>query len=156
MSARRRIRYTRVASQKAADGVFYITGGTHHSVAIEMQDHVIVVEAPLNDERALAVLAEVRPLIPNKPIRYVVVSHQHFDHSGGVRAVAGEGIALVAHEASKAFLERVITLPTTVSPDHLAKTGKKAMVEGCPRPARAQRRDADRRDPSRRGDPSRR
>jgi glyoxylase-like metal-dependent hydrolase (beta-lactamase superfamily II) len=122
--------YTRVTSQKVADGVFYLAGGTHHSVAIEMQDHVIVVEAPLNDERALAVLAEVRTLIPNKPIRYVVVSHQHFDHSGGVRAFAGEGITLVAHEVSKAFLERVITLPATVSPDHLAKSGKKAMVEG--------------------------
>jgi hypothetical protein len=122
--------YTRVTSQMAADGVFYITGGTHHSVAIEMKDHVIVVEAPLNDERALAVLAEVRTLIPNKPIRYVVVSHQHFDHAGGVRAAAGEGITLVAHEASKAFFERVITLPATVSPDHLAKSGKKAMVEG--------------------------
>ena len=122
--------YTRVTSQMAADGVFYITGGTHHSVAIEMKDHVIVAEAPLNDERALAVLAEVRTLIPNKPIRYVVVSHHHFDHSGGVRAAAGEGITLVTHEASKAFFERVITLPATVNPDHLAKSGKKAMVEG--------------------------
>jgi glyoxylase-like metal-dependent hydrolase (beta-lactamase superfamily II) len=122
--------YARVTSQKAADGVFYITGGTHHSVAIEMQDHVIVAEAPLNDARALAVLAEVRNLIPNKPIRYVVVSHHHFDHSGGVRAFAGEGITLVTHEVSKAFFERVITLPATVSPDHLAKSGRKAMVEG--------------------------
>ena len=122
--------YARATSQMAADGVFYITGGTHHSVAIEMQDHVIVVEAPLNDTRALAVLAEVKNLIPNKPIRYVVVSHHHFDHSGGVRAFAGEGITLVTHESGKAFMERVITLPATVSPDHLAKSRRKATVEG--------------------------
>ena len=122
--------YGKATSQKAAEGVYYITGGSHHSVAIEMQDHVILVESPLNDTRALAVLAEVKNVIPSKPVKYVVVSHHHFDHSGGVRAAAGEGITLVTHELGKPFFEKVITLPATVSPDHLAKSGKKAAVEG--------------------------
>ncbi len=122
--------YTRVASQKAADGVWYVTGGSHHSVVIEMTDHVIVVEGPLNDERALAVIAETRALVPNKPIRYLVVSHHHFDHSGGVRAFAGEGVTLVTHDLGRPFFERVIAAPATVRPDHLAKSGRKATVEG--------------------------
>jgi hypothetical protein len=78
--------YVKVTSQKAADGVWYVTGGSHHSVVIEMKDHLIVVEGPLNDDRALAVVKEARALVPNKPIKYLVVSHRHFDHSGGVRA----------------------------------------------------------------------
>ena len=122
--------YTRVQSQKAADGVWYVTGGTHHSVVIEMSDHVIVVEGPLNDDRALAVIKEARTLVPNKPIKYLVVSHSHFDHSGGVRAFAGEGITLITHETNKPFFEKVLAAPATVAPDHLTKSGKKATVEG--------------------------
>jgi glyoxylase-like metal-dependent hydrolase (beta-lactamase superfamily II) len=122
--------YARVQNQKAAEGVWYLTGGTHHSVVIEMSDHVIVVESPLNDERALAVIKETRTLVPNKPIKYLVVSHQHFDHAGGVRAFAGEGATLITHDASRKFFEQVVAAPATVRPDHLAKSGRKAAVEG--------------------------
>jgi glyoxylase-like metal-dependent hydrolase (beta-lactamase superfamily II) len=122
--------YVKVTTQKAADGVWYLTGGSHHSVVIEMKDHLIVVEGPLNDDRALAVIKEARTLVPNKPIKYLVVSHHHFDHSGGVRAFAGEGATLITHDASRQYFERIVAAPATVSPDHLAKSGKKAAVEG--------------------------
>jgi glyoxylase-like metal-dependent hydrolase (beta-lactamase superfamily II) len=122
--------YVKVTSQQAADGVWYVTGGTHHSVVIEMKDHLIVVEGPLNDDRALAVIKEARTLVPNKPIKYLIVSHHHFDHSGGVRAFAGEGATLITHDASRQYFEKIVAAPATVSPDHLAKSGKKAAVEG--------------------------
>ena len=122
--------YVKVTTQKAADGVWYLTGGSHHSVVIEMKDHLVVVEGPLNDDRALAVIKEARTLVPNKPIKYLVVSNHHFDHSGGVRAFAGEGATLITHDASRQYFEKIVAAPATVSPDHLAKSGKKAAVEG--------------------------
>lgn len=121
--------YARVTSERVADGVWYITGGTHHSALIEMADHLVLVEAPLNDERALAVLAEVRGLSP-KPVRYVVNSHHHFDHSGGIRAMAGEGFTIITHEVNRPFFARALGTPATIHPDHLTKSGKKGVVEG--------------------------
>ena len=122
--------YAKIASQKVADGVWYVTGGSHHSVVIEMRDHVIVAEGPQNDERALAVIGETRRLVAGKPIRYVIASHNHFDHTGGLRAFAAEGITVITHEVHRAFFERALAAPASIAPDHLAKSGKKGVVEG--------------------------
>jgi hypothetical protein len=60
----------RVETQKLADGVYLIGGGSHNSVAIEFKDYVAVFEAPLNEQRSLAVIEEVTKLVPVKPIRH--------------------------------------------------------------------------------------
>jgi glyoxylase-like metal-dependent hydrolase (beta-lactamase superfamily II) len=122
--------YGKIATQMVADGVWYLTGGSHHSVVIEMKDHLVVVEGPLNDERALAVIAEARTLVAGKPIRYVVASHHHFDHSGGLRAFAAEGATVITHESNRAFFEGSLAAPATVAPDHMAKASRKPVVEG--------------------------
>jgi glyoxylase-like metal-dependent hydrolase (beta-lactamase superfamily II) len=101
----------RAQSQKLADGVWFIGGGSHNSLAVEYRDFVTVIEAPLNEERSLAVIDEVNRLIPNKPIRYVVNTHHHFDHSGGLRTYLAQGATIVTHQANKDYYERVLFSP---------------------------------------------
>jgi glyoxylase-like metal-dependent hydrolase (beta-lactamase superfamily II) len=118
-----------VLSEKVADGVFYLRGGTYHSVAVGFSDYVVVVEAPLNEQRSLAVIEEVKKLFPNKPIRYVVNTHHHFDHAAGLRAYVNEGATVITQEINKEFFEKAFATPRTLNPDPLSRSGKKAIIE---------------------------
>ena len=109
-------------STELADGVWRIAGGSHHSVAVEFQDFIAVVEAPQNEARSLAVIAEARRLIPNKPIRYVVNTHHHFDHSGGLRTYVAQSATVVTHQGNRDFYYDVFFHPgrRNLEPDLLS------------------------------------
>jgi len=119
-----------VTADSIAPGVWYIAGGSHHSVAIEMKDYVILVEAPQNDDRVLPVIAKARSLRPDKPVRFLVNTHHHFDHSGGVRAAIAEGLTVVTHIANKPFFEALARRRFTIQPDQLSKSPRAAIIEG--------------------------
>jgi glyoxylase-like metal-dependent hydrolase (beta-lactamase superfamily II) len=120
----------RVASAKIGDGVWFLGGGSHHSVLVEFADHVAVVEAPQNDARSLAVIDEVKKLVPNKPIRYLITSHHHFDHTGGFRTYVAEGATIVTHQSNVAYFQKAAAAPATVAPDTLANRPKPATFQG--------------------------
>jgi len=117
-------------SQKVADGIFWITGGSHHSLAVDMGDHVVVLEGPQNEGRSELVIAETKKVLANKPIRFVVNTHLHFDHSGGLRTFVDEGATVVTHAANQPFYEKAWSAPRTLAPDRLSKSGKKAAFQG--------------------------
>src|SRR6267154_2763917 len=118
-----------VETQQVSEGVWYMTGGTHHSVAVEFKNYVALIECPLNDDRAVAVIQAVKKTVPNKPIRYVINSHHHFDHSGGLRACVAEGATILTAAENKPYYEKVWAMPHTLGPDRLAKAPKKPVIE---------------------------
>lgn len=118
-----------VTSEQLAPGVFYLRGSTHHSVVIEQGDHIVVVEAPQNEARSIAVIAKAKELIPGKPITYLVNTHHHFDHSGGLRTYVDEGATIVTHEANKPYYEQVWARSHAINPDRLATSKKAAKFE---------------------------
>jgi glyoxylase-like metal-dependent hydrolase (beta-lactamase superfamily II) len=120
----------RVKVDEVADGIFYLTGGSHNSIAIEMKDHVILFEAPLNDGRVNALVKAISETILDKPIRFVVNTHHHFDHSGGLRGMVANGATVVTHEDNVPFYKRIYAKPTRINPDALATSGKRAKFVG--------------------------
>ena len=116
------------ASEKLSDGVYRITGG-YVALAVEFRDHVVVVEGGESEARGLAVMAEVKRLFPTKRIKYVVNTHPHFDHAGGLPPFAAEGITILTDDPSRYFLEQALRSPRTLVGDGLAKSRRKATVE---------------------------
>ena len=98
---------------KVAEGLFQIPG-SHNCVAIEMQDHIIVVEAPLMNSIATAVFEAVKRAVPGKPITFVINTHHHIDHAGGLRAVLAERATIVTHALNKPLYQRYFAAPGTL------------------------------------------
>jgi glyoxylase-like metal-dependent hydrolase (beta-lactamase superfamily II) len=127
-----------VTNEKLGDGLYRLTTGqgSYDSLIVEFRDHIMMLEAGQSpagqpaDARALAYIAETKKLIPNKPIRYIMNSHPHSDHTGGLPAMVAEGATIVTQRNNEAFFEKALNTPRTLLNDALAKNPKKARVEG--------------------------
>ena len=120
-----------VTSEKLGDGLYRLTTGpgSYDSLIVEFRDHIMMLEAGQSEARALAYIAEAKKLIPNKPIRYVMNTHPHADHTGGLPALVAEGATIVTQENNEEFFERALNTPRTLLNDTLAKNPRKATVE---------------------------
>ena len=120
----------RVAPERIADGVWFMTPGEEGSILVEFSDHLVMVEGPGNDAQTMAALANARTLAPNKPVRYVINTHHHADHAGGLRAFAAEGIPIVTHDTHERYYEQqIFRNPHTLNPDRLARAPRAAIIE---------------------------
>ncbi len=115
-----------------ADGVWLLGGGTHNSVAIEFSDFVAVVEAPLDERRSLAVIDKTVELVPGKPIRFLVNTHDHYDHLGGLRTYLHVGATILTHQRNRMFYESELLnyVPRTLEPDMVSLYPPTEISEG--------------------------
>ena len=119
----------KIETSRLAPGVWFLGPGQGNTL-IEFNDHLVVIEAPGSDARNEQALAEIKRIVPSKPIRYLVNTHHHADHSGGLRVFVAEGVTVITHELNKPYFERILKNPFTLAPDRLARMPRRPMIEG--------------------------
>jgi glyoxylase-like metal-dependent hydrolase (beta-lactamase superfamily II) len=112
--------------------VYLLGGASHNSVAVRFDDFVAVVEAPLDEKRNLAVIEEIVNLVPDRPIRYLVNTHQHHDHMGGLRTYMHIGATIVTHWKNFDFYTGDVLNydQRTLAPDMLSLWPPTELAEG--------------------------
>lgn len=118
-----------IKTDTLATGVYLINGTAAHTLAIELPTQIVVAEAPLDDARSRAVIAEIKRLIPNKPIKYIINTHHHVDHAGGLRTYVAEGATVVTAQQNEAYYKTVFAAPHKARPDALEQKPTTAKIQ---------------------------
>ena len=112
-----------------ANGVVHVTGGTHNTMLVEMDKFVVVFDAPIGERMSKATLEMAGKRFPGKPVKYVVLTHHHMDHTSGVRTFAAAGVTIVVGKGNGAFFRKAITSPSSLGADAPKKAVKPSIIE---------------------------
>ena len=105
-----------------------VVGGSANNLVVAMKDGLVVFDAPVNDIQSRWTIDAAKAKYPGKPIKYLVLTHHHMDHTGGMRAYVAEGATVIVPAPTKAYFEQVAKAPHTIQPDILANQMKPAQI----------------------------
>jgi glyoxylase-like metal-dependent hydrolase (beta-lactamase superfamily II) len=109
-----------IEASLVAKGIWFLQGAGN-SVLFEFNDHLTLFEAYANEANAQAVFEKARSIVPGKPLTEVIVSHHHFDHSGGLRAAVAEGLTIITQRGNEALFRELAERPAMVFRDALGR-----------------------------------
>jgi hypothetical protein len=114
-----------VTAEPVAKGIWWLAGfGNHRSILFEFDDHLTLFEVPLNEARSKAVIDKARSVVPAKPLTQAIVSHHHFDHSGGLRVAVAEGLTIITYRGNVTFFQDLVARKHSIVEDELARNPK--------------------------------
>jgi len=105
--------------KKVTNGVYQAQGFRHHSMVVEFPTYVAVVEAPYLETQTHMLAKAIAAQFPNKPIKYVAVTHFHYDHIGGIRAAAALGATILVEKRHEPALKKLLDAKHTHPRDDL-------------------------------------
>ncbi|MDX1561482.1 MAG: MBL fold metallo-hydrolase, partial [Gammaproteobacteria bacterium] len=120
-----------VMAEELGEGLYRLTtgAGSYDSLIIEFDDHIMMLEAGQGEAGSLAYIQEAKRLMGGKPIRYVMNTHAHSDHTGGLPALVAEGATIITHANNEEFFLRALNTPRTLLDDTLARNPRPAYVD---------------------------
>jgi hypothetical protein len=113
-----------------APNVQQVVGGGANNLIVAMNDGLVVFDAPCCETQSRWVIEAAKAKYPGKPIKYLVLTHHHMDHTGGTRAFVAEGATVVVPDTAKAYFEQHLAAPHTVVADAQQKQPKPLRVVG--------------------------
>src|SRR5262245_36448945 len=102
---------------EGTDNVYIFRYGNHQAMFVVTRDGVIATD-PIGYGRPQAVTTYVDEIkkVTDKPIRYLIYSHHHYDHIAGGKPFKDAGAKIIAHKRAKERLA-VLKDPATPLPD---------------------------------------
>jgi hypothetical protein len=113
-----------------APNVQQVVGGGANNLIVAMNDGLVIFDAPCCETQSRWVIDAAKAKYPGKPIKYLVLTHHHMDHTGGSRAYVAEGATVVVPDTAQAYFERHLAAPHTVVADAQQKQAKPLHVVG--------------------------